>query len=94
MSCKDLCSLFYEYGQVSWYNGLHIYSPNKNGEFDPMDPMTKMWVSLVAMLILGCSVFLITFARTKTKGVIRIALSLIAFLFMVVGFLGGVLSLT
>ncbi|MBB3127644.1 phosphoglycerol transferase MdoB-like AlkP superfamily enzyme [Paenibacillus rhizosphaerae] len=58
-----------------------------------MDPMTKMWVSLIAILIMGLSVFLITFARTKTKGVVRGALSLVAFVIMVVGFLGGMAAL-
>lgn len=32
-----------------------------------MDPMTKMWLSLIAILVMGLSVFLITFARSKTK---------------------------
>ncbi|WP_438351284.1 DUF2768 family protein [Paenibacillus sp. FA6] len=59
-----------------------------------MDAMTKMWVSLIAILIMGCSVFLITYARSKTKGIIRILLSVIAFLLMIVGFLGGLVSLT
>ncbi|AOZ91383.1 DUF2768 family protein [Paenibacillus crassostreae] len=58
-----------------------------------MDAMTKMWVSLIAILIMGCSVFLITFARSKTKGIIRGILSVLAFVFMLVGFLGGLVSL-
>lgn len=58
-----------------------------------MDAMTKMWVSLIAILIMGCSVFIITYARSKTKGIIRILLSIIAFVFMIVGFLGGAVSL-
>lgn len=70
------------------------YDLRENGDLYSMDPMTKMWVSLIAMLIMGCSVFLITFARSKTKGMVRVLLSLIAFIFMLVGFLGGVVSLT
>ncbi|GIO30854.1 MULTISPECIES: DUF2768 family protein [Paenibacillus] len=58
-----------------------------------MDPMTKMWVSLIAILVMGLSVFLITFARTKTTGVLRGALSFVAFIVMVVGFLGGMAAL-
>lgn len=69
------------------------YDLRENGALYSMDPMTKMWVSLIAMLIMGCSVFLITFARSKTKGLIKGLLSLIAFVFMLVGFLGGVVSL-
>lgn len=58
-----------------------------------MDPMTKMWVSLIAMLIMGLSVFLITFARSKTKGFVRAMLSLVAFIIMLVGFMGGMAAL-
>ncbi|MDQ0193002.1 putative membrane protein YqjE [Paenibacillus wynnii] len=55
--------------------------------------MTKMWLSLIAILIMGLSVFLITFARSKTKGLIRAVLSVVAFLTMIIGFLGGVASI-
>ncbi|MFF2908094.1 DUF2768 family protein [Paenibacillus sp. NPDC057934] len=58
-----------------------------------MDPMTKMWLSLIAILVMGLSVFLITFARSKTKGVVRAILSFIAFLTMVIGILGGAASI-
>ena len=37
-----------------------------------MSAMDKMWLSLVAILIMGLSVFLITFARAKTKGFVRV----------------------
>lgn len=57
-----------------------------------MDAMTKMWLSLIAVLVMGLSVFLITFARTKTKGFIRGVLSVIAFVIMLIGFMGGVIS--
>ncbi|MBP1999526.1 hypothetical protein J2Z69_000545 [Paenibacillus shirakamiensis] len=59
-----------------------------------MDAMTKMWLSIAAILVMGLSVFLITFARSKTKGWVRGILSLIAFLIMVTGFLVGVVSIT
>ncbi len=58
-----------------------------------MDPMTKMWLSLIAILIMGVSVFLITFARSRTKGLLRGILSLVAFVIMIIGFLGGVASI-
>ncbi|MRN53396.1 DUF2768 family protein [Paenibacillus monticola] len=58
-----------------------------------MDPMTKMWLSLIAILIMGLSVFLITFARSKTKGWLRGVLSLVAFVIMLIGLLGGVASI-
>ncbi|OKP93639.1 DUF2768 family protein [Paenibacillus sp. P46E] len=58
-----------------------------------MDPMTKMWLSLIAILIMGLSVFLITFARSKTKGLLRGVLSVIAFVIMIIGLLGGAASI-
>lgn len=59
-----------------------------------MDAMTKMWLSLAALLVMGLSVFLITFARNKTKGIVRGLLSLFAFLIMMIGFLAGLVSIT
>ncbi|NQX44826.1 DUF2768 family protein [Paenibacillus tritici] len=58
-----------------------------------MDPMTKMWLSLIAVLIMGLSVFLITFARSKTRGLLRAVLSVIAFVFLLIGILGGAASI-
>ncbi|AIQ13522.1 DUF2768 family protein [Paenibacillus durus] len=58
-----------------------------------MDPMTKMWMSLIAILIMGLSVFLITFARNRTKGLLRGVLSVIAFVIMLIGLLGGLASI-
>jgi hypothetical protein len=58
-----------------------------------MDPMTKMWLSLIAVLIMGLSVFLITFARSRTKGLLKAVLSVIAFVIMLIGILGGAASI-
>ncbi|WP_340024452.1 DUF2768 family protein [Paenibacillus sp. FSL K6-1096] len=58
-----------------------------------MDPMTKMWLSLIAVLIMGLSVFLITFARNKTRGLLRVVLSVLAFIFLLIGILGGAASI-
>lgn len=58
-----------------------------------MDAMDKMWLSIAAILVMGISVFLITFARTKTKGIIKGILSLIAFIIMLTGFLTGLVSI-
>ncbi|AHV98098.1 DUF2768 family protein [Paenibacillus sp. 7124] len=58
-----------------------------------MDPMSKMWLSLIAILIMGLSVFLITFARSRTKGLLRGVLSVIAFVIMLLGLLGGAASI-
>jgi len=59
-----------------------------------LDAMTKMWLSIAAILVMGLSVFLITFARTKTKGWLKGILSLVAFVIMLAGFLTGLISIT
>ncbi|MNJ35304.1 DUF2768 family protein [Paenibacillus bouchesdurhonensis] len=59
-----------------------------------MDAMTKMWLSIAAILVMGVSVFLVTFARTKTKGFVKVILSLVAFIIMLTGFLMGLVSIT
>lgn len=64
------------------------------GEFTFMDAMTKMWLSIAAILVMGVSVFLVTFARTKTKGILKGILSLLAFIVMLTGFLMGLVSIT
>jgi len=58
-----------------------------------MDPMTKMWVSLIGIGLMAVAAFLITFARYKTKGVIKFVLSLIAFISLIIGFFLGVISI-
>lgn len=58
-----------------------------------MDPMTVMWISLVGIGMMVLSALMITFARAKTKGFLRGALSLLAFCLLVVGFMLGVFSI-
>lgn len=55
--------------------------------------MTKMWVSLIGIGLMAIAAFLITFARYKTKGIIKFVLSLIAFICLIVGFFLGVISI-
>ncbi|GGH24592.1 DUF2768 family protein [Paenibacillus segetis] len=59
-----------------------------------MDAMDKMWLSIAAVFVMGISVFLITFARSKTKGWVKLLLSFIAFVIMMTGFLVGLVSIT
>lgn len=58
-----------------------------------MDPMTKMWVSFVGIGLMALAAFLITFARVKTKGAIRLVLSIVAFVLLVFGFIYGFFSI-
>ncbi|MFH5184754.1 DUF2768 family protein [Paenibacillus sp. TAB 01] len=45
-----------------------------------MSPMDKMWASFIAIGLMVAASLLITFARSKTKGVLRIVLSMVAFM--------------
>ncbi|MBO2945036.1 DUF2768 family protein [Paenibacillus sp. F411] len=59
-----------------------------------MDPMQKMWLSMIALLIMALSVIVVTFARSKTKGAVRFGLSFVAFMMMLIGFITGLASIT
>ncbi|GGG57566.1 MULTISPECIES: DUF2768 family protein [Paenibacillus] len=58
-----------------------------------MDPMSKMWVSFIGIGLMAIAAVIITFARLKTKGVVKFILSLIAFLMLVFGFIYGLFSI-
>lgn len=58
-----------------------------------MDAMTKMWVSLFGIGLMALAALLITFARIKTKGIVKFLLSTIAFLFLIVGVICGLISI-
>jgi len=49
-----------------------------------MSSMMKMWVSIGAIVLMVLASFLITFARVKTKGVVKFVLSVIAFILLIV----------
>jgi len=48
-----------------------------------MSSMDKMWASLIAIGLMLVATVLITVARTKTTGFIRVVLSIIAFLLFI-----------
>lgn len=48
-----------------------------------MSGMTKMYISFGAIAALVLASLLITFARTKTKGIIRFVLSFLAFILLI-----------
>lgn len=58
-----------------------------------MSAMDKMWLSFVGIGLMVIAAVIITFARIKTKGIIKFVLSLVAFLVLVIGFILGVLSI-
>ncbi|WP_248925415.1 DUF2768 family protein [Paenibacillus hamazuiensis] len=48
-----------------------------------MSSMDKMWASFIAIGLMIFASALITFARAKTKGVLRFVLSFVAFLLFI-----------
>ncbi|MEF2244944.1 MULTISPECIES: DUF2768 family protein [unclassified Paenibacillus] len=58
-----------------------------------MDAMTKMWISFLGIGLMAIAALIITFARLKTKGVVKLVLSLIAFIMLVFGFIYGLFSI-
>jgi len=49
-----------------------------------MSSMDKMWASLTAIGLMAFASLLVTFARAKTRGVVRILLSVVAVLLLVI----------
>ncbi|WP_309118666.1 DUF2768 family protein [Paenibacillus sp.] len=48
-----------------------------------MSPLDKMWASFVALGFMAVASLLITYARAKTKGAVRVVLSIVAFALLV-----------
>ena len=59
-----------------------------------MDPMMKMWVSFVGIGLMVVAAVLISVARLKLKGLFRMITSLVAFVFLLIGGLLGLISIT
>ncbi|XEC92761.1 DUF2768 family protein [Paenibacillus tarimensis] len=59
-----------------------------------MDAMTKMWVSFIGIGLMALAAVVITVARTKTKGIVRLILTIIAFGLLILGFIYGFISIT
>jgi hypothetical protein len=49
-----------------------------------MSSMDKMWASLIAIGLMALASALITFARVKTKGFVRIVLSVLSVLLLII----------
>lgn len=54
-----------------------------DGENITMSSMDKMWASLIAIALMLVASVLITIARSKTTGFLRIVLSIVAFLLFI-----------
>lgn len=58
-----------------------------------MDAMSKMWISFLGIGLMAISAVIITFARLKTKGIVKFILSFVAFIMLVLGFIYGFFSI-
>jgi len=69
------------------FNMLQTYAAAK------LDPMGKMWVSLIGIGLMVLAALIITFARAKTKGWVRLILTLVAIVMLIYGMICGLLSI-
>jgi hypothetical protein len=69
------------------YALIQIYAAAK------LDAMSKMWVSLIGIGLMVVAALIITFARSKTKGWLRLLLTLVAAVLLLYGFLCGLLAI-
>lgn len=58
-----------------------------------MAALDKMWVALIAIILMALASLLVTFARTKTRGFLRYVLTFAAAVLLVFGMLYGVISM-
>ncbi|WP_256757275.1 DUF2768 family protein [Cohnella sp. WQ 127256] len=58
-----------------------------------LDAMSKMWLSLIGIGLMVVAALIITFARTKTKGWIRVVLTLFAIVLLIYGLISGLISI-
>lgn len=58
-----------------------------------LSSMDKMWVSFIAIGLMAVASLLVTFARLKTKGIIRFILIAVAFVLLLLALLYGFISM-
>jgi hypothetical protein len=58
-----------------------------------LDAMSKMWVSFIGIGLMVVAAVIITYARNKTKGWIRLLLTLAALVILIYGFVCGLLAI-
>lgn len=58
-----------------------------------LSSMDKMWVSFIGIGLMIMAALIVTFARLKTRGIIRFILTFIAFILLLFGMLFGVVSM-
>jgi len=58
-----------------------------------LDAMDKMWVSMIGIGLMVLAALVITYARNKTKGWVRLVLTLVAVVMLIYGMICGFISL-
>ncbi|MFD0670435.1 DUF2768 family protein [Cohnella sp. GCM10027633] len=58
-----------------------------------LNPMDKMWVSFIGIGLMVLAALIITFARNKTKGWVKLVLTLVAVVMLIYGMICGFLSI-
>ncbi len=58
-----------------------------------LDPMSKMWMSFVGIGLMVIAALIITYARNKTKGWVRLVLTLVAVIVLIYGMISGLISI-
>ena len=58
-----------------------------------LDPMQKMWASLWGIGIMVAAALLISFVRLKLRGILRLLLSIIAFVLLIIGMFLGFIAI-
>ncbi|MFC4302772.1 DUF2768 family protein [Cohnella boryungensis] len=58
-----------------------------------LDAMSKMWVSMIGIGLMVLAALIITYARNKTKGWIRLVLTLVAVVLLIYGVICGLISI-
>ncbi|MFC4599092.1 DUF2768 family protein [Cohnella hongkongensis] len=58
-----------------------------------LDPMNKMWLSMIGIGLMVLAALIITYARNKTKGWIRLLLTIVAVVVLIYGIICGLISI-
>ncbi len=58
-----------------------------------LDPMSKMLMSFIGIGLMVVAALIITYARTKTKGWVRLVLTLVAVVVLIYGMISGLISI-
>ncbi len=58
-----------------------------------LSALDKMWISFIAIGLMVIASLIISFARVKTKGIVRVIISIIAFVLLFFAVIAGCVSI-